>query len=110
MSDNSENPAGNDFTAEMRDQQAREKDPYGDPDEDKGPGSESFISQEQHRCALQMLGNPDMIQYEALCTGDTVPAVRWKCQQNICGIPQEPVQSTSANSSKKNSKREHKER
>ncbi|KAK7906358.1 hypothetical protein PG985_016364 [Apiospora marii] len=110
MSDNSKNPAEDNFTAEMRDEQARGKDPYGGPEEAKGPGSESFVSQEQRRYAAQMLDSPEMLEYEALRTGDSVPGVRWKYQQVLSGIPQESGRSTSAKSSKKNSKREHKER
>ncbi|KAK8139953.1 hypothetical protein PG984_000019 [Apiospora sp. TS-2023a] len=104
MSDNSKNPAGDNFTDEMRDQQARGKDPYGGPEADKGPGGESFLSQERRLHAAQMLDSPDMIQCEALRTGDTVPNTRWRYQQTLCGFQQESVQSTSANSSKKKSK------
>ncbi|KAK8863176.1 hypothetical protein PGQ11_009411 [Apiospora arundinis] len=90
----------------MRDQQARGKDSYGDPEKDKGPGSESFISQKQHDAA-RILNSPESLMNETLRTGDSVPAVRWEYQKILCGIPQEPVQSTSANSSKK-SNRSHK--
>ncbi|KAK7920703.1 hypothetical protein PG985_008725 [Apiospora marii] len=73
MSDNSKNPAGDNFTDEMRDRQARGKDPYGGPEADKGLGSESFLSQERRLHAAQMLDSPDMIQCEALRNGDVSP-------------------------------------
>ncbi|KAK8079344.1 hypothetical protein PG994_003151 [Apiospora phragmitis] len=109
MNSTPKNHAGDDFTAEMRDKQARGKDPYGDPEEERNIGGESFTSQEQRRLALQMLDDPEGLMAEAQRTGDSVPGVRWKYQHILSGIPQASGRSTSAKSSK-NSKREHKER
>lgn len=70
MSNTPKNHAGDDFTTEMRDEQARDKDPYGDPEEERNIGGESFTSQEQRRLALQMLDDPEGLINEAQRMGD----------------------------------------
>ncbi|KAK8036742.1 hypothetical protein PG994_015239 [Apiospora phragmitis] len=108
MSNTPKNHGRDDFTAAMRDEQARGKDPYLDPKKDKTLGGESFASQEQRRLALQMVDDPEGLMTEAQRTGDTVPAVRWKYQRILSGVQQESEQST-ANSSKE-SKHRHTKR
>ncbi|KAK7906469.1 hypothetical protein PG985_016206 [Apiospora marii] len=101
MNSTPKNRAGDDFTAEMRDKQARGKDPYGDPEEERNIGGESFTSQEQHRLALQMVDDPEALMTEAQRTGDSVPGVRRKYVRILSDIPEQSGQCTSANLSKK---------
>lgn len=70
MSNGSKNPAGEGFTNEMRDEQARGKDPYGSQEETKTTASESFASQEKRYYSSQMLDSPESLMNEALRTGN----------------------------------------
>ena len=67
MCDNSENPARNDCTAGMRDQQARGKDPYDEQEDEHD--NKHFISQKQQHAA-QMLNSPESLMNEAQRTSD----------------------------------------
>lgn len=70
MSNTPKNHGSDDFTAAMRDEQARGKDPYLDPKKYKTLGGESFASQEQRRLALQMVDDPEGLMTEAQRTSD----------------------------------------
>ncbi|KAK7967608.1 uncharacterized protein PG986_001885 [Apiospora aurea] len=109
MSNIPKNHGGGDFTAAMRDQQARGKDPYGDPEE-RNIGGESFMIQEQRHLALQMVDDPEGLMTEAQRTGDSVPGVRRKYERILSGIPEQSGQCTSANLPKKKFQRGQKSR
>ncbi|KAK8016069.1 hypothetical protein PG993_014258 [Apiospora rasikravindrae] len=59
MSNTRKNHARDKFTAEMQDEQAKGKEPFDDPEENKNLDGEVFISQAQRRFALQILDDPE---------------------------------------------------
>ncbi|KAK4101047.1 hypothetical protein N658DRAFT_507359 [Parathielavia hyrcaniae] len=102
------------FTSEMRDRQARGKDPYhsGDgsddgslTDRESGPGSrlrlgtgrvekENFARVERRQKAIAFLDNPELLMMYAQSTGESIPAARLHFTKLLCGYDEEAQQST----------------
>ncbi|KAI0885341.1 uncharacterized protein GGS22DRAFT_163466 [Annulohypoxylon maeteangense] len=89
------------FTPEMRDRQARGKDPYdssegssGDwPSESgknyrKGGSSrnEAFSTVERRRMAAQILDSPELLMMAAQRDNDSIPATRLRYMRMLCGL------------------------
>ncbi|KAI1364295.1 hypothetical protein F5Y08DRAFT_216238 [Xylaria arbuscula] len=95
------------FTPEMRDRQARGKDPYHSDSEDsdwapgqtsgQGNGSgparsgkykrdEPFNAAERRRMAAQLLGSPELLMMAAIRDKESVPATRLKYKHILCGM------------------------
>ncbi|RYO76017.1 hypothetical protein DL762_009864 [Monosporascus cannonballus] len=103
----SEAPASSRFTAEMRDRQARGKDPYETSD-GGGGGSDSGSSVgggglgggrrhrssgrephrvlEKRRTAAQVLGTPEMLIAASFRNGESIPATRLRYTRMLCNI------------------------
>ncbi|KAL2160378.1 hypothetical protein VTH06DRAFT_1551 [Thermothelomyces fergusii] len=98
-----------DFTPEMRDRQARGKDPYqsGDGSEggnlsDRESGStsrlrlgssrvekEDFARVESRQKAIAFLENPELLMMYAQSTGESIAAARFHFTKMLCGYDQE---------------------
>ncbi|CAI4217327.1 unnamed protein product [Parascedosporium putredinis] len=85
------------FTDDMRDRQARGKDPYRvASDESEGeevmrmPGEmsdrESFRVVEQRRMAAQILADPELLMMHALSRRDSIPGTRLHFTRILCGF------------------------
>ncbi|KAI0385380.1 hypothetical protein F5Y04DRAFT_245685 [Hypomontagnella monticulosa] len=95
------------YTAEMRDRQARGKDPYESSDastdwSDDGakyrqPGSkdEPFSVLERRRVAAQVLDSPELLMMAAQRDNESIPATRLRYTRMLCGL-KEPPSSMSA--------------
>ncbi|KAK8077380.1 hypothetical protein PG996_003550 [Apiospora saccharicola] len=100
-----------DFTPEMRDRQARGKDPYHDSGDDsegasgdwggrnRGSRDESYAYIEQRRHAAQILDNPELLMTNAQREGDSIPATRLRYTRMLCGVVEEDAPSTSSKQS-----------
>ncbi|KAK4120852.1 hypothetical protein N657DRAFT_683333 [Parathielavia appendiculata] len=104
------------FTSEMRDRQARGKDPYhsGDgsddgslTDRESGPGSrlrlgtgrvekEDFARVERRQKAIAFLDNPELLMMYAQSTGESIPAARLHFTKLLCGYDGEEAQHGTA--------------
>ncbi|KAK6845051.1 hypothetical protein PG990_003407 [Apiospora arundinis] len=99
------------FTPEMRDRQARGKDPYHDSGDDsegaggdwggrnRGSRDESYAYTEQRRHAAQILDNPELLMANAQREGDSIPATRLRYTRMLCGVVEEAAPSTSSKQS-----------
>ncbi|KAK7948180.1 uncharacterized protein PG986_009066 [Apiospora aurea] len=111
--------AADGFTPEMRDRQARGKDPYLDSGEDsegasgdwggrnRGSRDESYAYMEQRRHAAQILDNPELLMTNAQREGDSVlsiPATRLRYTRMLCGVVEEAAPSASKQSGDKKKK------
>ncbi|ROW06532.1 hypothetical protein VMCG_04377 [Cytospora schulzeri] len=76
------------FTTEMRDRQARGKDPYsaGDDISDASDPKEPFSKVERRDWAETVLDNPELLMMYAQSSGDTLPATRYKFKKIMCGF------------------------
>ncbi|KAI8964776.1 hypothetical protein F5Y11DRAFT_70217 [Daldinia sp. FL1419] len=96
------------FTVEMRDRQARGKDPYESsdassdwtPEENRkyraGAGKdEPFAILERRRLATQVLDNPELLMMAAQRDNESIPATRLRYTRMLCGF-EEPPQPQSA--------------
>ncbi|KAI1780982.1 hypothetical protein F4818DRAFT_451239 [Hypoxylon cercidicola] len=96
-------PAPDDaFTAEMRDQQARGKDPYelsdgssGWTSEDSGYRAgggkdEPFAVVERRRVAAQVLDSPELLMMAAQRDNESIPATRLRYTRMLCGFEEPP--------------------
>ncbi|RYP56789.1 hypothetical protein DL769_009856 [Monosporascus sp. CRB-8-3] len=106
----SEAPASSRFTAEMRDRQARGKDPYETSDDGGGGGGGSDSGSsgggggsgggrrhrscgrephrvlEKRRTAAQVLGTPELLIAASLRNGESIPATRLRYTRMLCNI------------------------
>ncbi|KJK80919.1 hypothetical protein H634G_03452 [Metarhizium anisopliae BRIP 53293] len=85
-------------TPEMRDRQARGKDPYKDSDSDyddgperrvrlgRGVKTEPFEDKERRGFALSVLDSPESLMMYALSAGDSVPGQRLRFTAMLCGF------------------------
>ncbi|KAL2149446.1 hypothetical protein VTH82DRAFT_8097 [Thermothelomyces myriococcoides] len=95
-----------DFTSEMRDRQARGKDPYRGSDNsdssDRETGSatrlrfgnsrvekEDFARVEKRQKAIAFLENPELLMMYAQSTGESIAAARLHFTKMLCGYDQE---------------------
>ncbi|KAI1210274.1 uncharacterized protein F4807DRAFT_422709 [Annulohypoxylon truncatum] len=90
------------FTPEMRDRQARGKDPYessegsgGDwPSEGGkkyrkgGSRKEAFSTVERRRMASQVLDSPELLMMAAQRDNESIPATRLRYMRMLCGLEQ----------------------
>ncbi|KAI1447365.1 hypothetical protein F5Y02DRAFT_378970 [Annulohypoxylon stygium] len=88
------------FTSEMRDRQARGKDPYessegsgGDyPSEGGkkyrkgGSRKEAFSTVERRRMAAQILDSPELLMMAAQRDNESIPATRLRYMRMLCGF------------------------
>lgn len=92
------------YTAEMRDRQARGKDPYESSDgstdwSDDGtkyrrPGSgkdEPFSVRERRRVAAQVLDSPELLMMAAQRDNESIPATRLRYTRMLCGLKEPPA-------------------
>ncbi|KAM0815076.1 hypothetical protein AB5N19_00869 [Seiridium cardinale] len=88
------------FTAEMRDRQARGKDPYQDSKDSSDPSNwaarrrskkEPFVVEEKRHQAAQILDNPELLMMNAQRENDSLPATRLRYTRMLCGV-EEPAQ------------------
>ncbi|KAK9778688.1 hypothetical protein SCAR479_04311 [Seiridium cardinale] len=88
------------FTAEMRDRQARGKDPYQDSKDSSDPSNwaarrrskkEPFAVEEKRHQAAQILDNPELLMMNAQRENDSLPATRLRYTRMLCGV-EEPAQ------------------
>ncbi|KAI1804537.1 hypothetical protein F4811DRAFT_552754 [Daldinia bambusicola] len=100
--------ADDEFTADMRDRQARGKDPYesSDASSDWAPeanrkyragGSkpssgkdESFSMTERRRVASQVLDSPELLMMAAQRDNESIPATRLRYTRMLCGFEEPP--------------------
>ncbi|KAK8087059.1 hypothetical protein PG994_002033 [Apiospora phragmitis] len=99
------------FTPEMRDRQARGKDPYHDSGDDsegasgdwggrnRGSRDDSYAYTEQRRHAAQILDNPELLMTNAQREGDSIPATRLRYTRMLCGVVEDAAPSTSSKQS-----------
>ncbi|KAI1839509.1 hypothetical protein JX265_013672 [Neoarthrinium moseri] len=101
------------FTAEMRDRQARGKDPYHDSEDSEdanywGGGRHrqdgSFAVVDQRRKAVQVLDTPELLMTYAQRDNESVPATRLRYTRVLCGVAADGS-AHGASSSKKTSKK-----
>ncbi|KAH7156817.1 hypothetical protein EDB81DRAFT_400767 [Dactylonectria macrodidyma] len=90
------------FTPEMRDRQARGKNPYSkssDDSDDDGPmmvgnrggiDSDSFAERERKGEAMSVLDSPDTLMAHALANNDSVTGQRLRWMRQLCGIEEKP--------------------
>ncbi|KAI5928066.1 hypothetical protein F4810DRAFT_705958 [Camillea tinctor] len=109
------------FTAEMRDRQARGRDPYNDSSDGSIRGSdrvtdttgvgggsgyrgssdsgsskdETFAVLERRRVASQILDSPELLMMAAQRDDETIPATRLRYTRMLCGL-EEPLASGSS--------------
>ncbi|KAI1644878.1 hypothetical protein F4815DRAFT_384459 [Daldinia loculata] len=96
------------FTAEMRDRQARGKDPYESSDASSdwglegnrkyragGGKDESYAVLERRRVAAQVLDSPELLMMAAQRDNESIPATRLRYTRMLCGF-EEPPQPQSA--------------
>ncbi|KAL7624045.1 hypothetical protein AAE478_005602 [Parahypoxylon ruwenzoriense] len=91
------------FTAEMRDRQARGKDPYESSDggcdrvgernryRAGGGKEESFTSIERRRVAAQVLDSPELLMMAAQRDNESIPATRLRYTRMLCGFEEPPA-------------------
>lgn len=109
--------AGDAFSPQMRDRQARGKDPYhsGDGSEgsdlsDREPGTrlrlgnsrlekEDFSRAERRHKAVAFLDSPELLMMYAQSTGDSIPGARLHFMKMMCGYDDEGVEDTRKSSS-----------
>ncbi|KAI0124483.1 hypothetical protein F4776DRAFT_204100 [Hypoxylon sp. NC0597] len=90
------------FTAEMRDRQARGKDPYESSDGSSdwasegtkyragGGKDESFAVLERRRIAAQVLDSPELLMMAAQRDNESIPATRLRYTRMLCGFEELP--------------------
>ncbi|KAI0832997.1 hypothetical protein F5Y06DRAFT_186968 [Hypoxylon sp. FL0890] len=87
------------FTAEMRDRQARGKDPYESSDGSSewasegtkkyragGGKDEPFAVLERRRVASQVLDSPELLMMAAQRDNESIPAIRLRYTRMLCGL------------------------
>ncbi|KAI0013212.1 hypothetical protein F4779DRAFT_441780 [Xylariaceae sp. FL0662B] len=90
------------FTPEMRDRQARGKDPYESSDSSDWTGGplgyragggkdEPFSILERRRVAAQVLDSPELLMMAAQRDNQSMPATRLRYQRMLCGISEPPA-------------------
>ncbi|XXG97208.1 acetyl-coenzyme A synthetase 2 [Hypoxylon texense] len=91
------------FTAEMRDQQARGKDPYESSDGSSdwtsegsryragGGKDEPFAILERRRVAAQVLDSPELLMMAAQRDNESIPATRLRYTRMLCGFEEPPA-------------------
>ncbi|KAL2116848.1 hypothetical protein VTJ04DRAFT_9016 [Mycothermus thermophilus] len=100
------------FTSQMRDQQARGRDPYSDNDglgdvnlNDRstllrlGTGraeKEDFSLAERRQQAITFLDNPELLEMHALSTGLSIAASRLHFMKQLCGYNDDEKPSTNS--------------
>ncbi|KAH6621160.1 hypothetical protein B0J18DRAFT_466772 [Chaetomium sp. MPI-SDFR-AT-0129] len=91
------------FTAEMRDRQARGKDPTSSADNSDrderaesrlrlGSGrvhKEDFAQREKRQKAIAFLDNPELLRMYAESTGETMAAARFHFTKMLCGYDED---------------------
>ncbi|KAI1769665.1 hypothetical protein GGR53DRAFT_473495 [Hypoxylon sp. FL1150] len=94
------------FTAEMRDQQARGKDPYESSDGSSdwtsegskypagGGKDEPFATLERRRVAGQILNSPELLMMAAQRDNESIPATRLRYTRMLCGIEEPPARKS----------------
>ncbi|KAI1102313.1 hypothetical protein F4804DRAFT_268559 [Jackrogersella minutella] len=96
-------PVEDTFTAEMRNRQARGKDPYESSDANSDFASDStrkyraemsrkeaFAVQERRRKASQILDSPELLMMAAQRDNESIPATRLKYTRMFCGFEEPP--------------------
>ncbi|KID91545.1 hypothetical protein MGU_01515 [Metarhizium guizhouense ARSEF 977] len=90
--------AAAEYTPEMRDRQARGKDPHKDSESDyddgperrvrlgRGVKTEPFEDKERRGFALSVLDSPESLMMYALSAGDSVPGQRLRFTAMLCGL------------------------
>ncbi|KAI0181512.1 hypothetical protein GGR52DRAFT_524924 [Hypoxylon sp. FL1284] len=91
------------FTEEMRDRQARGKDPYESSNDSSAWSSEvsrypadvrkdkiSFAVRQRRRIAVQVLSSPEMLMMAALRDNESIPATRLRYTRMLCAIAEPP--------------------
>ncbi|KAH9907895.1 hypothetical protein F4778DRAFT_452833 [Xylariomycetidae sp. FL2044] len=88
------------FTAEMRDRQARGKDPYeasdgssdstGTSADDRGGRGEPFAVLDRRRVAAQVLNNPELLMTAAQRDDESIPATRLRYTRMLCDFDDPP--------------------
>jgi hypothetical protein len=97
----SSNVDGNNFTRQMRDRQARGKDPYqsgegSDGGRESGSGTtlrlgsgrvekEDFSRVERRKKAITFLDDPELLMMHAQSTGESIAAARLHFTKMLCG-------------------------
>ncbi|KAI0137229.1 hypothetical protein BJ170DRAFT_678081 [Xylariales sp. AK1849] len=96
------------FTAEMRDRQARGKDPYQDSSDSSDswgsrhrPKDEPFAVVERRRIAAQVLDTPELLMMNAQRDNASIPATRLRYTRMLCGIEEPPSHQARSASAKK---------
>ncbi|KAH6990527.1 hypothetical protein BKA56DRAFT_667088 [Ilyonectria sp. MPI-CAGE-AT-0026] len=102
---NSQNKLPAAFTPEMRDRQARGKDPYfkdetsedSDSSDDDpltlglgAPIIESFADRERKGEAISVLDHPETLMAHAQANDDSISGQRQRFMRQLCGIEQKP--------------------
>ncbi|KAL2015017.1 hypothetical protein VTK56DRAFT_6527 [Thermocarpiscus australiensis] len=114
------------FTPQMRDRQARGKDPYhagdGSDDADLGDGEsgarvrlrlgsgrveqEDFSTLERRQKAIAFLDNPELLMMYAQSTGDSIPGARLHFMKMLCGYGDEEAEHASRGSAHAQARRD----
>ncbi|KAI1376048.1 hypothetical protein F4677DRAFT_420134 [Hypoxylon crocopeplum] len=92
------------FTDEMRDRQARGKDPYESSDASSewttdgtrkyragGGKDEPFAVLERRRVAAQVLDSPELLMMAAQRDNESIPATRLRYTRMLCGFEEPPA-------------------
>ncbi|KAI0162768.1 hypothetical protein BJ166DRAFT_591616 [Pestalotiopsis sp. NC0098] len=109
------------FTAEMRDRQARGKDPYQDSEDSLDAShwasasssskrrEEPFTVIEKRRTAAQVLDTPELLMDSAQRGNDSIPATRLRYTRMLCGVegPEQTPRHGSSSGSKSSGSRRH---
>ncbi|ETS79578.1 hypothetical protein PFICI_09431 [Pestalotiopsis fici W106-1] len=99
------------FTPEMRDRQARGKDPYSVHEDASRPGgsrgAESFEVVQKRRVAAQMLDTPELLMMDAQRVDDSIPATRLRYTRMLCGMDQPPQHGSSSSAAQSSSRQAH---
>ncbi|KAF3025809.1 hypothetical protein E8E14_014637 [Neopestalotiopsis sp. 37M] len=96
------------FTPEMRDRQARGKDPYEDANRPGGSrGPEPFEVLAKRRAAAQVLDSPELLVIEAQKGHDSIPATRLRYTRMLCGMDQPSQHGSSSSAAQSSSRQAH---
>ncbi|CEI63968.1 unnamed protein product [Fusarium venenatum] len=113
----SHNKSSSEWTSEMRDKQARGKNPYVE-DSDTSESeplrlggyavTESHTERERRGEAMFVLDNPEALMAHAQATGDSIAGQRLRFMRQLCGFDNEKHEDASpSTSSTRNTKRRH---
>ncbi|ESU05496.1 hypothetical protein FGSG_00331 [Fusarium graminearum PH-1] len=108
------NNRSTEWTSEMRDRQARGKNPYveesdasdAEPMRLGGHIAESHMERERRGEAMFVLDNPEALMAHAQASGDSIAGQRLRFMRQLCGFDNDKYDDTSTSSSStRNTKR-----